>query len=162
MAKANTWRPTTYDKKFITKAREYLDKCKDELDIVMSQEVTTAKDISQEVTLSETKTTKVWLPNIKLPSIEWLAKYIGVSRSNIYKWKDEHSDFSDILEEILEEQAERLINMWLAGRYNWTITKLLLAKHWYIEKQEVDNNHSWSLSIWSILETIQWKKENNS
>ena len=97
----------------------------------------------------ETKTTNIWLQNVKLPSIEWLAKYINISRSTIYLWRDEHPEFSDILEKILEEQADRLINMWLAGRYNWTITKLLLAKHWYIEKQEIDSTVevNWWLDI---------------
>lgn len=156
------WRPTTYKKEFISKAQEYLEKCKDELDIVMSQEVTNCKEVTKDVKLTETKTTKVWLTNVKLPSIEWLAKYINVSRSNIYKWRDEHIEFSDILDKILQEQAERLINMWLSGRYNSTITKLMLAKHWYIEKQEVDNNHSWSLTVWWILQEIQWKTDKSS
>jgi len=158
----NKWgRPTTYQVSFIDDAKEYLEICKDELDIVMSQETESKKDINDNQLLSETKTTRVWLLRVKLPSIEWLAKYIGVSRSNIYKWRDEHPMFSDILEQILEEQADRLINMWLAGRYNWTITKLLLAKHWYIEKQEVENNLKGELTIWWILQNIQWLNKNN-
>lgn len=140
---ANTWgRPTTYKESFIDEAQSYLDKCKDDLDVIMEKEINTEKDIGW-VMMNEKKVTKIWVNNVKLPSIEWLAKHINVSRSNIYKWRDEHPEFSDILEKILEEQAERLINMWLAWRYNWTITKLLLAKHWYIEKQEVDSKNTW-------------------
>ena len=143
------WRPTEYKKLYIKKSEEYLKKCKDDLDIVMSQQVISSKGISQDLSLTETKTTNIWLQNVKLPSIEWLAKYINISRSTIYLWRDEHPEFSDILEKILEEQADRLINMWLAGRYNWTITKLLLAKHWYIEKQEIDSTVevNWWLDI---------------
>ena len=153
--KNKCWRPTTYDQKYIWLAREYLSKCIDELDIVMEKETIVTKTIEWKE-FSETKTSKVWLPKVKLPSIEWLCRYIWVARSSVYDWRDKHKAFSDILEEILEEQAERLINMWVSWRYNWTITKLLLVKHWYIEKQELDNKHSWKLDIWNILEEIQW------
>lgn len=138
-------RQTEYKETYIDKCREYLDKCKDELDIVMSQEVTNVKEINWTTGVSETKTTKVWLKNIKIPSIEWLAKYINVSRSTIYKWRDEQKDFSDILEEILEEQAIRLINMGLSWRYNPTITKLMLTKHWYVDKEETKSE--WTIEF---------------
>jgi len=142
------WRPTTYEDAFLDKAREYLEKSKDELEIIMSQQILNEKDMNWIIS-NEVKTTNVSKQKVRLPSIELLAKYIWVSRSNIYKWKDEHPEFSDILEEILEEQAERLINMWLSWDYNWTITKLLLAKHWYIEKQEIDNNTTleWEIKV---------------
>ena len=138
------WRPTTYSDDFVIKAKEYLDKSKDTQEIILSQQITTEKSINW-AEFNETKTTKVWKQKVKLPSIEWLAKYLWVSRSNIYKWKDEHTEFSDILDEILEEQAERLINMWLSWEYNSTIAKLILTKHWYVDKEEVKTD--WTMTF---------------
>jgi len=76
----------------------------------------------------------------KLPSLEGLALYIGVRRSTIYEWQKDPAkqDFSDILENILAHQAETLINKGLKGEYNSTITKVILTKHNYSDKQEVD------------------------
>lgn len=74
----------------------------------------------------------------EIPSIEGLARFLSVARSSIYKWRDEHKDFSDILEDILAEQAKRLMNNGLTGRWNSTITKLILTKHGYSDKSETD------------------------
>lgn len=144
-------RSTEYKESYVWQAREYLKASIDALDLVIEQQVEVIKDFNWSIS-NETKTTKVNRLNVKLPSIEWLAKYIKISRSTIYLWRDANPTFSDILEEILEEQAERLINMGLQGTYNWTITKLLLAKHWYIEKQEVENKVS---VLWDVLKEIQ-------
>ena len=80
----------------------------------------------------------------KLPSLEGLALYIGVRRSTIYEWQKDPAkqDFSDILENILAHQAETLINKGLKGEYNSTITKVILTKHNYSDKQEVDLSSS--------------------
>ena len=107
------WRPTTYKDIFVDKARKYLEKSIDEMNIILSQRISNEKDINWMI-LKETKITETSKQKVKLPTIEWLAKYIWVCRSNIHKWKDEHIEFSDILDELLEEQAERLINMWLS------------------------------------------------
>lgn len=80
-----------------------------------------------------------------VPSVAGLACYLGVARSSIYKWagEDKSEDgFSDIVEGILSLQENKLLNGGLKGDYNPTIAKLLLAKHGYAEKQEVDNKSS--------------------
>ena len=76
----------------------------------------------------------------KLPTIEGFAIYIQVKRSTIYEWAKDPSkeEFSDIVEHILAHQAETLINKGLKGEYNSAITKLMMTKHNYNEKQEVD------------------------
>lgn len=77
-----------------------------------------------------------------LPSIEGLALFIDIARSTIYKWKDEvgKEEFSDIIERILEKQGKYLINNGLNGKYNPTITKVILTKHGYIDKQDVTSD----------------------
>lgn len=77
----------------------------------------------------------------KLPTVERLARHLGVSRSTVYKWAGENEAFSDIIEALLAEQADELINKGLTGKFNPTITKLLLSgKHGYVEKSEIDQN----------------------
>lgn len=83
-----------------------------------------------------------------LPTIEDFTLYLQVSRSTVYKWKDENNEFSDIVDEILTKQALELIDGGLRGRFNPTITKLILSgKHGYVEKSEVDQNVSGNVSF---------------
>ncbi len=110
------WRLTEFNNRYIKLTQKYLDECIDDIIIRLDQEVKNEKIFDNWLTFTETKTTKAWRLKVKLPSIEWLAKYLWVARSTIYKWKDEQEEFSDILDKILQEQAERLINMWLSWR----------------------------------------------
>ena len=122
---ANVGRPTEYKPAILKKAKEYLEKCVDEEeDLVKSQ--------------GDKSTSYEHRVKVKLPSIEGLARYLGIARSAIYNWADEHAEFKDILEQILAEQAERLVNMGLSGDYNPTIAKLILTKHGYTDKTETD------------------------
>jgi len=75
-----------------------------------------------------------------LPSIEGLSEYLGVARSTIYEWaKDEKKkEFSDILEKVLAAQGKKLINSGLLGKFNSTITKVMLTKHGYRDQTETD------------------------
>lgn len=76
---------------------------------------------------------------VKLPSIRGFAKFIGVSRKTIYNWRDEYLEFAEALEEINQEQLERLVNAGLEGSYNPTITKVLLSANHGI-RDGVDTN----------------------
>lgn len=75
-----------------------------------------------------------------LPSVEGLAVKLGAARSTLYKWADEHSEFSDILELLLSQQAAQLIQNGLVGNYNATITKLMLTKHGYKDRSDLTTN----------------------
>jgi len=111
--KMKTGRPEEYKgEATIKKVNEYLDSCKDEY-------VGLAKIV------------------VRLPSIEGLALYLDISRSTLYLWKENHSEFSDILDKLLSRQAEVLLNKGLSGDYNPTISKLVLAKHGYRDSQEI-------------------------
>ena len=83
----------------------------------------------------------------KLPQIAGLARHIKIARSTVYLWaenKNNH-EFSDIVGDILAEQEVRLIDNGLDGSYNASITKLMLGKHGYHDKQETE--HSGSISF---------------
>lgn len=73
-------------------------------------------------------------------SIEGLADYINVSRSNIYLWasQEDKQAFSDIVEQVREKQSKTLVNKGLSGDFSAPITKLMLTKHGYVDKQETD------------------------
>ena len=72
-------------------------------------------------------------------TVEGLADHLDVHRDTLYAWRDQHPDFSDTLDRVLKKQAISLINNGLAGEFNSTIAKLMLANHGYREKSEVDN-----------------------
>ncbi len=100
-------RPTKYDDKMLLKARDYID----------SYEPTEKHPI---------------------PMIASLAKHLGVAKSTVYLWAedDNKAEFSDVLEQIMEEQEQYLIAGGLTGVFNSAITKLGLTKHGYTDKVE--------------------------
>lgn len=86
---------------------------------------------------------------VNLPTIEGLALYLEISRSTLYLWQKEYKEFSDIIEVLQQKQAQVLINNGLSGNYNPTIAKVLLTKHGYTDKQEIDQKteHSGGINI---------------
>ena len=87
----------------------------------------------------------------EVPCKEGLAVYLHIAVSTLYLWAQDESDlgqqFSEVFNDVMAEQGKRLINGGLYGRFNSTITKLMLSKHGYIEKQEVDNNHKGAVAF---------------
>jgi len=79
-----------------------------------------------------------YLKDELVPTIAGLSLYINIRRSTIYKWATENQIFSDILEKVMAAQEHKLINGGLTGEYNSTITKLMLTKHGYSDKQETE------------------------
>lgn len=76
---------------------------------------------------------------VRLPTTDGFARYLGVARSSLYLWEKSHPEFSDALDKIRNEQQERLLNMGLSGDYNPTIAKLVLSSnHGFREKSEQD------------------------
>lgn len=79
--------------------------------------------------------------DVKLPSIAGLALYLGVARSTVYTWGELKTElgleFSDIMDEVLAEQENRLINGGISGRYSPVISKVILGKHGYSEKHDM-------------------------
>lgn len=75
----------------------------------------------------------------KVPTVVGLAAEIGVARSTCYEWaKDpEKAAFSDILTRVEEIQERTLVNGGLSNDFNPAITKMMLTKHGYSDKQEL-------------------------
>lgn len=107
-------RPTNYTPELLEKAKEYV-----------AQAVTEALANS---------------PEGGLPSIAELALYLDVNRDTLYEWGKQHEDFSDILKKLLTAQEMRLTDNGLSGKWNSTITKLMLTKHGYTDKQDITSD----------------------
>lgn len=126
---ADVGRPTVYSPEIITKTQEYLDSCTDIIE-----------DYHKTIGLKSDSFDRI--VNVKIPTIEGLAVFLGISRETVYAWdKDETKpEFSDILSKLRAEQADRLINNGLSGNYNPTIAKVLLTKHGYREGVDATTN----------------------
>ena len=114
-------RPTTYTNEMLDESVEYLrafDTLQHERECLVRQEV--------------------------IPTIVGLCRYIKRSKSTVYSWlKDkDKEDFLDIVSAIEESQHISLVSGGLSGNYNPMITKLILSKHGYSDKMEVDNTSS--------------------
>lgn len=120
-------RPTKYTKEIIKKAEKYLSECIDTTEQVITGE-------SEKFTSYKEKI------KVNLPTIEGLAVYLEVHRDTLYEWEKEHDQFSDIIERLRGSQIKSLINNGLSGDYNPTIAKVLLSKHGYSEKQEIQHS----------------------
>lgn len=116
-------RPPTYSKEIIKKVRTYIISCKDE-------------ETEFHKTRGEKSDGFERILKVRLPTIEGLASYLHVVRSTIYEWRKEYKEFSDIIDELMQKQADALITNGLSGNYNPTIAKVLLTKHGYREGLE--------------------------
>lgn len=76
---------------------------------------------------------------VKIPTIEGLCLKLQINKSTLYDWEDKYQEFSHDIDKVRKSQAERLVNKGLSGEYNPTIAKVLLSKHGYTEKQEIDH-----------------------
>ncbi len=78
----------------------------------------------------------------KVPMVVGLCKHIGRSKATVYSWAkdDDKAAFLDILGEIEENQHIELVNGGLAGEFASPIAKMMMTKHGYSDKQEVDHS----------------------
>lgn len=83
-------------------------------------------------------TNDTWKDQDAIPSIEGLAKFLGIARSTIYEWKDDHKALSDTLGEIESEQKRVTLNNGITGEFNSTIAKLVLHNHGFTDKTDVN------------------------
>lgn len=131
-------RPTKYSEDILSKTQQYIDSCEDVEDQVVSGE-------SEKFTAYKVRL------RVKLPTIEGLAYFLRVHKDTIFEWEKVHDEFSDLLNILRGKQFQELVNKSLAGDYNPAITKLLLSKHGYADKQEVDSNVKQTIEV-------QWDK----
>lgn len=102
-------RPTEYDPVKTTKlAREYIENCED-------------KYVRKSLI-------------VDLPVAAGLALYLGVNKKTLYEWAQKYDEFGNIMAELNAKQEKMLLTNGLSGKYNSTISKLVLSKHGYKEQ----------------------------
>jgi len=104
-------RPTKYNDAIVEKAQEYLD---------------------GDWRFNE------YVEDVPFPTEVGLARYLGLARSTVALWAQKHAEFSDILEKILTIQQEILEAGGVMGKFNPTITRLILSRHGVIERRELE------------------------
>ena len=97
-----------------------------------------------------------------IPSIEGLAYYLNIARSTLYKYEDEDAEFSDIVERVKTLQGKMLISGGLVGDFNASITKVILTKHDYSDKQEIDHKSSDNSMKPTVIELVAPKFDDES
>lgn len=75
-----------------------------------------------------------------VPSAVGLACALDISRSTLYAWAEEHDEFSYILSKVNETQERKLLTGGLEGDFNSNIVKLMLGKHGYSDKHDIDQS----------------------
>jgi hypothetical protein len=73
-----------------------------------------------------------------VPTIAGLSCWLDVARKTIYNWAESDQEFLHITEKIMGSQEKSLLNSALSGKFNAAITKLMLTKHGYSDKQETE------------------------
>ena len=74
-----------------------------------------------------------------VPSAAGMALKLGVNKSTLYRWAEDHQEFCDMLSKMNETQERRLLSGGLSNSFNANITKLMLSKQGYTDKQEIDH-----------------------
>lgn len=87
----------------------------------------------------------------ELPTREGPGLYLDIDRTTLYAWAEIDTpmgkEFSHIFDRVMQIQAHRLINGGLYGRFNATITKLMLAKHDYVDRAEVAEKSDQTVTV---------------
>lgn len=107
-------------------------------------------------------------------TVEGLALYLRTSRRVLYDWSrkgedtedEEHKptpeqkEFLHIMEELMTRQAQSLMSKGLKGTFNPMITKLILGKHGYSDKQELMGRDGEAINLGVVL--LPQKKNENT
>ena len=76
----------------------------------------------------------------KVPTVVGLAIVLDVATNTVYNWANENNpEFLRIFTRVEQMQHKKLVNGGLDGSFNPAITKMMLTKHGYSDKQEVDH-----------------------
>lgn len=73
-----------------------------------------------------------------VPSVAGLSLHLGISRETCYAWAKEEGkeEFAEIYEALMARQEQKLISGGLLNVFNPAVTKMLLTKHGYSDRQE--------------------------
>ena len=81
-----------------------------------------------------------WKDHGKIPQIARLARHCGISTSALYDWikKPECAELAEVYARVKTEQECELVDGGLSRTFDSGLSKLMLIKHGYSDKQEID------------------------
>lgn len=102
-------RPTKYNVMMLNKAQHYLDNYKELGDVV--------------------------------PTLVGMALALDVATNTLYNWAEAKvsEEFLSVFTRVEQMQHRILVNQGLSGAFNPAITKMMLTKHGYSDKTEIDH-----------------------
>ncbi len=82
-----------------------------------------------------------WAEFGTVPQIARLALHCGISKTALYEWikRPDRKELADVCAHVKSMQEAALIDGGLSREYDSSLSKLLLMKHGYSEKQQVDH-----------------------
>lgn len=97
-----------------------------------------------------------------IPSVVGLADELHVCEKTLYNWADDNPEFLQMLNRIKSKQHRKLLEGGLGGEFNSNITKLVLAKHNYSDKQAIDATSSDGSMTPQVIERVIIKPDHGS
>ena len=98
-----------------------------------------------------------------VPTIAGLSCEAGKHRETLMNWANSGGSdtcedanliqFFDIYNKIMAAQERRLVNGGLDGGFNPAVTKMILTKHGYSDKQEIDLHATADVTPWADIGT---------
>ena len=85
----------------------------------------------------------------KIPSVAGLAVLLKTARETIALWaqEDDKKEFSSMIQLLMAAQEQALTANGLDGTYNSGITKLILSKHGYHDKEQANQGVSITVNV---------------
>ena len=90
-----------------------------------------------------------------VPSIAGLSVEVGVRRETLHAWNGQEGkeEITNMLAEMLSVQERKLLSGGLGGDMNSNITKLMLCKHGYSDKQETNFTGDLTTGVYELTDT---------
>lgn len=80
-----------------------------------------------------------------IPSRVGLCCWIGIAKPTSFEWEETYPKFSATLKAVEALQERAALNNGITGKFNSTITKLVLANHGYHEKIKEESDQTITL-----------------
>lgn len=146
--KKDRGRPTKFSVKMITEVYNYLDACEDEREQLIKSEGVASTSYEN-------------LLKVNIPTIERLCLRLKITKETLYQWKKKNQEFSDAIDELKLEQADRLTSGGLSGQYNSRYAIFMSnVNHGMVERKEISGPDGESL-FGSLIDQIDDDEEDN-
>ena len=113
------------------------------------------KDTEDAIGIAEEYIENYALHGDTIPQASGLAEALGVCVRTLYYWAEERAVFLRILDKLNAKQERVLINSGLKGDFNSAIARLVLGKHGYHDKQDLEHTGAQGAPIGLSIEFVK-------